>query len=119
MVIVQDQIAVIVDLSKITKTFTYIFRFEEEKVIVFLIESGAPVNHADKTGITPLHQAARNGQSKVVETLIRAGAHVNATDKDLNTPLHMIKWMTAKRKDRPQAVNTRSVLKMYCFLYPF
>lgn len=64
--------------------------FKDVKVIDFLIENGALVNHIDKWGRTPLHLAVNNGRVQVVKSLIRTGAHVNATDNDLNTPLHYV-----------------------------
>lgn len=48
------------------------------------------MNHALKSGLTPLHLAVSNGRVKVVDSLIKAGAHINATDNDLNTPLHLV-----------------------------
>lgn len=59
-------------------------------MIDFLIEKGAAVNHASKSGDTPLHGAVRLGRVKVVESLIKAGAYVNATNIFLNTPLHYV-----------------------------
>lgn len=70
------------------KIFTWIFRFKDDKIIDFLIENGAIVNHAVKPGQFPLHLAVWSGRVNVVESLINAGAHINATDGNLNTPLH-------------------------------
>lgn len=55
-----------------------------------MIENGASVNLASKSGRTPLHSAVRRSRFNVVASLIDAGAHVNATDIKLNTPLHSI-----------------------------
>lgn len=44
---------------------------------IALIDAGSHVNHKQKTGTTPLHFAAMNGNSTVVEKLITAGAHLN------------------------------------------
>lgn len=70
-----------------------LFYCEDENLIDFLIEKGASVNHATKSGQTALHRAVERGRVKIVKSLISAGALVNATDKDLNTPLHSIKMM--------------------------
>jgi len=40
-----------------------------------------------RSGMTPLHAAARKGLKKVVELLIHEGADLNAKDEDGDTPL--------------------------------
>lgn len=72
------------------------FRFEDERIIDFLIEKGASVNETLKSSTSPLHLAVSYGRVKVVKLLIKAEAHVNARDESLNTPLHMIKNMTVR-----------------------
>jgi ankyrin repeat protein len=42
-----------------------------------------------RSGMTPLHAAARKGLKKVVELLIHEGADVNAKDDDGDTPLDL------------------------------
>lgn len=74
----------------IYKFGTFWTRFEDERLIDFLIENGAQVNHAFKSGLTPLHLAVSYGRVKVVESLLRAGANIHATDNDFNTPLHLV-----------------------------
>ena len=41
-----------------------------------------------RSGMTPLHQAARDGHKEIVEQLIDKGADVNAKRGDRRTPLH-------------------------------
>lgn len=77
-----------------------------------LLENGTNVNATDEDGYTPLHTAARNGNSESIETeskivqsihslifqypgqkeiaelLIEKGANVNAKSKFQTTPIH-------------------------------
>ena len=57
------------------------------------------VNKADEWGETPLHAAARKGNTKMIQLLVAAGADVNAKDQDDKTPLYI-----AKKKDHKDAV---------------
>lgn len=43
-----------------------------------MVESGVEVNALENGDVTPLHEAARNGQFPVAEWLLNAGANVNA-----------------------------------------
>jgi len=52
-----------------------------------LIQAGADVNVKNKTGITPLYMAARNGHDEIVTALLEAGANVNAATTNGETPL--------------------------------
>lgn len=54
---------------------------------ILLAHSASP-NLSDHHSLTPLHKAARAGNTKLVEILLRAGSDINALDYDLCTPLH-------------------------------
>ncbi|MGK7936681.1 MAG: ankyrin repeat domain-containing protein [Xenococcaceae cyanobacterium] len=51
-----------------------------QQICELLISHGADINAKDKTGCTPLHQAARVGHQNIVELLLDCGAKVNALD---------------------------------------
>lgn len=53
-----------------------------------LIAEGAPVNQADKTGLTPLHFACFGDHEAVAQELLSSGACVNQTNENNITPLH-------------------------------
>ena len=60
------------------------------EVVKVLLEHGAAVNdpggiHCD--GITPLHDAAVNGQAEVVQVLLEYGADVSIVDKKVSSLL--------------------------------
>lgn len=55
------------------------------------------VNTHDRLGKTPLHWAARNGDSDAVELLIEWKAHVNVRDVEKWTPLHEACWSGNER----------------------
>lgn len=59
------------------------------KIIDFLIEKDAFVNHALTNGDTPLHLAVLHGRVEVAESLIRAGADVNARNAEGKTPFDL------------------------------
>lgn len=50
--------------------------------------SSAGIEAADKTGRTPLHEAAAGGHEALVRLLIDQGAEISAADEDERTPLH-------------------------------
>ncbi|XP_044541216.1 rabankyrin-5-like, partial [Gracilinanus agilis] len=67
-----------------------------EAAALFLAASGAPVNHRNRWGETPLHTACRHGLSTLTAELLQQGANPNlqtheapADGVSLQTPLHM------------------------------
>lgn len=46
----------------------------DESVVKRLLEQGAEVNSRDRSGLTPLHHAARNGHIAVIELLSARGS---------------------------------------------
>ncbi len=63
------------------------------EVVKQFLDSGTDVNVKDKTGGTPLDEAAGWGRKDIVELLISKGANVNAKfDGDGSTPLHLSAW---------------------------
>ena len=50
----------------------------------------------DKTGGTPLHWEAENGNAEVISALVEAGAEVNAKDNGGKTPLDKAKELNDK-----------------------
>ncbi len=61
----------------------------DHKRAIELIHSGAAVNKADTIGLTPLHSAARSGDSLLVKELIKAGADVNKQTINGLAPIHI------------------------------
>ena len=54
----------------------------DNATIRLLLEKGANVNVKDPAGVTPLMNAAMNGNVKIAEMLIARGADVNAVSAD-------------------------------------
>jgi ankyrin repeat protein len=52
-----------------------------------LVRSGADVNAATASGLTPLLEAAARGRTDIARTLLAAGADVDARHRELGTPL--------------------------------
>lgn len=64
---------------------------EEEQAleaVKAVLEMGANVNAANKSGITALHCAAMNGSNRIVQFLVEKGANLDAQDKTGQTPLY-------------------------------
>ena len=58
------------------------------EIIDLLRKHGGKTGEELRSGMTPLHQAARDGHKEIVEQLIDKGADVNAKRGDRRTPLH-------------------------------
>ena len=62
-------------------------------IVRLLLQAGADPNAPNDSGLTPLHQGARNNNPMVVTHLLDAGADLNARDNDGYTALH---WAAAQ-----------------------
>jgi ankyrin repeat protein len=71
-----------------------------------LLDQGANVNAADKTGTTALMLAAKHGKSDVVSTLLAKGANIYATDNHGQTALKI-----AAKLKQSKIENTLKVAK--------
>jgi serine/threonine-protein phosphatase 6 regulatory ankyrin repeat subunit B len=60
---------------------------QDRTFVSFLIQKGANVNEKDDNGATPLHMAARQGNSGIAGILISKGAKVREKDKKGKMPL--------------------------------
>lgn len=60
----------------------------DPNMVQLLIAGGAKLNVVDNEGETPLHIAARAGNSQVAELLLTGGANVAALNRTWDTPLH-------------------------------
>lgn len=58
-----------------------------QRVLPELLSQGVNVDLADGSGLTPLHQAVRLGNSDIIKLLIEHGADLNARDAAMATPL--------------------------------
>ncbi len=67
--------------------------------VALLIKSGAKATAANSFGITPLSEAAANGNASIIEMLLNAGADANALSAQGEPTL-----MTAARAGNPAAV---------------
>lgn len=62
----------------------------QRRLIELLISAGAPPDHPDRGGITPLHRAVRARSPYAVAALLAAGADPHAaTTRTGSTPLHL------------------------------
>ena len=50
------------------------------ELVCYLVERGADIHSRDDLGITPLHNAARNGHSDIVGYLLNQGADIDSLD---------------------------------------
>ena len=63
----------------------------KKEILDLLIQSGAEVNEKNTNDLdkSPMHYAARYGQTDIMELLIKAEADLNARDNYLSTPAHI------------------------------
>ena len=47
-----------------------------------LLESGADVNHSDNSGVTPVHEAAKDGNEKLIRLFLQHGGDLDARDSN-------------------------------------
>ncbi|KAE8628660.1 hypothetical protein XENTR_v10000161, partial [Xenopus tropicalis] len=64
--------------------------------VQYLLERGAKVNVQTKSGLTPLHQAAKEGRQDCITLLVEAGADVHAKDSQGQTPFDLCKIWSHK-----------------------
>ena len=63
-----------------------------EKLVVALLERGAPVELANEKGVTPLMAAADEDHAAVIRILVKHGAKLEARDREGQTALHYTAW---------------------------
>ncbi|XP_077283110.1 uncharacterized protein LOC143909084 [Arctopsyche grandis] len=80
------------DVVLIEDSFTSNIDIEIAKL---LIQHGANINAADKSGCTPLHFAADANKYKLTKMLLEEGAEINARDNGSQTALHKMKNASA------------------------
>eukprot|EP00656_Telonema_subtile_P001295 TRINITY_DN10592_c0_g4_i3.p1 TRINITY_DN10592_c0_g4~~TRINITY_DN10592_c0_g4_i3.p1 ORF type:complete len:867 (-),score=296.48 TRINITY_DN10592_c0_g4_i3:122-2722(-) len=61
----------------------------QHAAVQILVFAGADVNHANKSGITPLYIAASRGHHRTVEALLETGAVANQPNQNGATPLYI------------------------------
>jgi ankyrin repeat protein len=57
------------------------------KIILWLIENGANINHQDRNGLSALHAASIYGHIDIIKILLENGADANVIDFYGNNPL--------------------------------
>jgi len=72
----------------------------QQRTIETLLEVGVPVDIVDRGGSTPLHYAARFGNSPAIKALLAAGADAGVVDAAGETPL--VRWGAGSRRGRQQ-----------------
>ena len=61
--------------------------YNDEQVLILMLDSGATVNAKDQEGNTALMNAARSAKTRLTQILLAKGADINVKDKDGLTPL--------------------------------
>jgi len=83
------------DLNNVGIALHMAARFGALKNIQLLVENGANPNAKSLEGLTPLHEAAKEGRKPVVEYLISKKVEINPLDRDGYTPMDWSEAMGA------------------------
>ena len=62
-----------------------------QSIVELLLRNGSSIHSKDKTGSTPLHKAAAEGQLDIVGLLVDSGANIQLLDNSGRTPLDVAK----------------------------
>ena len=71
----------------VVQLFRAAYSYDPDTVEQVLTRRGELIDHRDKNGRTPLHEACTNGDTKTVRVLLRFGAKVDVQDKTDQTPV--------------------------------
>jgi ankyrin repeat protein len=61
--------------------------YDHPQMVRFLVDRGADINAANRTGFTPLHHAAENNAVDAAEALVALGANTRRRNRFEETPL--------------------------------
>ncbi len=82
-------------------------RTDDLEAIKRMVEvDGKDVNPRDASGNTPLHVAAKHGNTRVIEYLASKGADMNAQEKEGRTPLHVAAVQSYWTQDYGNVIQT-------------
>lgn len=111
--------------DSLTQTLLIISCYQpNENITKKIIQKGADINKATKSGKSPLHAAVYNDNEKAAQLLIQAGANIDILDEDNDTPLH---WAAKKQSYKvmrvlldnganPNAINKTGWVPLQCLL---
>ncbi|MAD41908.1 MAG: hypothetical protein CL623_05900 [Arcobacter sp.] len=102
-------------------------KYSSEKILIYLLQNGADINHKNNMGMTPLMHYALKGEDRLVKILIDNGADINvksemtafdlATNDDIknliksttnHTPQKLVKLLTNFTIDKPIKYTTHT-----------
>lgn len=69
---------------------------EDPDALTRLIESNTDLGRSDRSGLTLLHYACREGHLEAAVMLVEAGVPLESQDRDARTPLHLACLMAGK-----------------------
>ncbi|XP_075472427.1 cyclin-dependent kinase 4 inhibitor C [Ascaphus truei] len=75
--------------NRFGRTALQVMRLGNPAIAKLLLSRGADPNLRDRTGFTPLHDAARTGFQDTLQALLEFHADVNIEDNEGNLPLHL------------------------------
>ncbi|KAJ3113871.1 hypothetical protein HDU96_002824 [Phlyctochytrium bullatum] len=68
------------------------------RILKLLIDTGAPLDRPESSGLTPLHCALEEKKEEAAKILLTAGANPNVRDDEGRTPLHIAAEKQWRRK---------------------
>src|SRR5262249_28888299 len=85
----------------------------QRSVIERLLDAGANIEHADKTGATPLHRAVRARSPEAVRCLLARGARVDAPHgTQRTTPLHLATHSTGASGTKHARAEQQAIVEL-------